>query len=70
MTFFIGIQNNGMALIIGSRIHGSQLMQNLPNHPRQYSKCQIRVGGIEKCLDEGLEPTYHFSIFTHCLDNR
>ena len=38
-------------------------MGNLPNPPRQYSKRQTRVDEIEKCLDEGLEPTYHFSIF-------
>ena len=28
-----------------------------------YSKRQNRGKEIEKCLDEGLEPTYHFSIF-------
>ena len=38
-------------------------MRNLPNPPWQYNKRQTRVEEIEKCLDEGLEPTYHFSIF-------
>ena len=32
-------------------------------HPRQYSKRQTRGVEIEKCLDENLEPTYHFSNF-------
>ena len=36
----------------------------LPNTSRQYSKRQTRGEEIEKCLDEGLEPTYYFSIFT------
>ena len=35
---------------------------NLPN-PWQYSKRQTRAQEIEKCLDEALEPIYHFSIF-------
>ena len=30
----------------------------------QYSKRQTRAQEIEKCLDEGLEPTYYFSIFS------
>ena len=47
--------------------HGSQLMHNLPNSPRQYNKHQTRVEEIEKCLDEGLEPTYCFSIFKMVL---
>ena len=34
-----------------------------PNPFWQYSKRQTRGEEIEKCLDEGLEPTYHFSIF-------
>ena len=34
-----------------------------PNPSRQYSKRQTRGEEIEKCLDEGLEPTYYFSIF-------
>ena len=38
-------------------------MHNLPNPTRQYSTCQTRGQEIEKCLDEGLEPPYHFSIF-------
>jgi len=38
-------------------------MRNLPNPPRQYSKRQTRAQEMEKFLDEGLEPTYHFSIF-------
>ena len=29
----------------------------------QYSKGQTRGEEIEKCVDEGLEPTYYFSIF-------
>ena len=28
----------------------------------QYSKRQTKAVEIEKCPDEGLEPTYHFSI--------
>ena len=40
-------------------------MQNLSNPPWQYSKRQTRDEEIEKCLDEGLEPIYHFSIFKH-----
>ena len=35
----------------------------LPNPSRPYSKRQTRGEEIEKCLDGGLEPTYHFSIF-------
>ena len=38
-------------------------MQNLLNPPQQYSKRQTRGEEIEKCLDGGLEPTDHFSIF-------
>ena len=34
-----------------------------PNPSRQYSKHQTRGEEIEKCLDEGLEPTYYLSIF-------
>ena len=37
--------------------------ESSPNPSRQYSKRQTRGEEIEKCLDEGLEPTYHFSIF-------
>ena len=35
-----------------------------PNFSRQYSKRQTRCEEIEKCLDEGLEPIYYFSIFS------
>ena len=38
----------------------------IPNPSRQYSKRQTRGEEIEKCLDEGLEPTYYFSIFNIC----
>ena len=38
-------------------------MRNLPNLPWQYSKRHTRAQETEKCLDEGLEPTYSFSIF-------
>ena len=31
--------------------------------PLQYNKHQTRADKIGKCLDEGLEPTYYFSIF-------
>ena len=34
-----------------------------PNPSRQCSKRQTRGESIEKCLDEGLEPTYYLSIF-------
>ena len=51
-----------LLVIIGLRTLGGQLMQNLPNPPRQYSKRQEREE-IEKCIDKGLEPTYYFSIF-------
>ena len=44
-------------------VSSSQLMQNLSNRPWQYSKRKTRGEEIEKCLDEGLEPTYYFSIF-------
>ena len=30
--------------------------------PWKYSKCQTRAEDIEKCLDEGLDPTYYSSI--------
>ena len=40
-----------------------------PNPSRQYSKCQTRGEAIEKCLDEGLEPTYYFSIFNSGFDS-
>ena len=36
-----------------------------PNPSQQYSKRQNRGEEIEKCLDESLEPTYYFSIFSH-----
>ena len=36
---------------------------------RSHSKRQTRGEEIEKCLDEGLEPTYYFSIFSHELKN-
>ena len=62
---FLHIQNSGLVLIIGLRIHRSQLMGNLLNLPWQYGKCQTRVQEIEICQDKGLEPTYHFSIFMH-----
>ena len=39
-------------------------MRNVPNSPQQYSKCQIRGEEIEKCLDEGFEPTYNLSTFS------
>ena len=61
ITLFIGIQNSGLALNTGWK---SQLMRNLPNPSRLYSKPQTRVEEIEKCLDQGLEPTYNFSIFS------
>ena len=61
---YICIQNSGLAPIAGQVIHGSQLMHNLPNSPQQYDKCQTKAEEIEKCLNEGLEPTYHFSIFS------
>ena len=64
MTLFIFIQNSGLAFISALRIHGSQLMWNLPNQSEQYSKCQIRAKEIKKCLDEGLEPSYHLSTFS------
>ena len=35
-----------------------------PNPSRQYSKRQTRGREIEKCLDEPLEPSYYFIIFT------
>ena len=38
-------------------------MQIFQNPPWQYSKHQTRAKEIEKCLDEGLETTYYFSIF-------
>jgi len=40
-------------------------MQNLLNSAQQYDKPQTRPKEIKKCLDEGLEPTYHFSIFNY-----
>jgi len=63
-TLFINIQNSGLTLIVG-RIHGSQVMRNLPNPPQQYSNPQNRAGEIEKYPDEGLEPTYYLIIFRH-----
>ena len=38
-------------------------MRNLSNPSQQCSKCQTRAEEIEKCLDDGLEPTNYFSIF-------
>ena len=62
MRLFIGFQNSGLTHIVGSR---TKLMQNLPNLPWQYSRCQTKGEEIEKCLEEGLGPTYHFSTFSH-----
>ena len=57
-------------------VNGSQLMRNLPESPQQYGNRQTRADEsalnlhldtfllTEKCLDESLEPTYYFSIFT------
>ena len=39
-------------------------MRNLPNPPRQDGKRQTRADGIGECLEEGLEPTYYFSVFS------
>ena len=36
---------------------------NFPNPTRQCNECQTITEEIEKCLDEGLEQTYYFSIF-------
>ena len=60
----IGIRNSGLALILGWRIDVSQLMRNFPNPSCQYSKRQTRAKEMEKCLDECLEPTHYFSIFS------
>ena len=35
-------------LIIGSRIHMSQLMRDIPNPSQHYSKCQTRGEKLEK----------------------
>ena len=40
-------------------------MRNLPNPPWRYSKLKTRAEELEKCLNEGLEPTYYFNIFRH-----
>ena len=52
IMLFTGIRNSGLVLIIGSKILGSQLMRNVLNLPRQYSKHQTKAEEIEKCLDE------------------
>ena len=57
-------QESSLALTINLRICRSHLMRNLPNLLYQYNKCQTRAQKIEKCPDESLELTYHFSIFT------
>ena len=62
-TFFTDIQNSGLAHIIGTSSHRSQLLWNLPNPSQRYSKRQTRDKEVEMCLVEGLEPTYYFSIF-------
>ena len=62
-NIFIGIQISCLVLTKGLSTHGSQMNQNFQNPPRQYSKRQTRKDEIEKCLGEGLEPTYYFSIF-------
>ena len=62
-ALFIGIQNSGLVPTVGARIHRNQVIRNLLNPSQQYSKCQTRGEEIEKCLDEGLEQTYYFSIF-------
>ena len=48
-------QNSGQALIVGLRVHKSQLIRNLLNSPQQYNKCQTRAEEIKMCLDERLE---------------
>jgi len=57
--FFIDIQNSGLAHIVGLSSQGSQLLRNLPE--------SFSAEEIGKCLDEGLEPTYYFSIFSYSL---
>ena len=52
ITLFIGIQNSGLQVIIGSSSHKSQLMCNLQNPALQYDKRQTRGEEIEKCLNE------------------
>ena len=49
-------------LIVGSKIH-EKLRKNLLNPPWKYSKHQTRAEKIQKCLDEGIEATYYFSVF-------
>ena len=39
-----------------------------PNPSWKYSKRQTTGEEIEKCIDEGLEPTHYFSIFTGDTD--
>ena len=39
------------------------MMRNIPILPRQYSKHKTRGEEKEKCLDEGLESAYYFSVF-------
>ena len=52
-------------VILNSRVP----LRLVPNPSCQYSKRQTRGEEIEKCLDEGLEPTYYFSIF-NSVDNQ
>ena len=42
-------------------------MHNLQNPPWRHNRRQTRVGEIDKCLVEGLEPIYYFSSFDKAL---
>ena len=47
---------------IGWSIHETQL-RNLPNPTWEYTRGQTIAEEEEKCVDEGLEPTYYLTIF-------
>ena len=49
--------------IIGSRFHSSRQLRNLAESSLPYDTRHIRADEIGKCLDEGLEQTYFFSIY-------
>ena len=63
-NIFIDIQNSGLAHFIGSRTD-ADVRSSKVFHSWHYSKRQTRDHEVGRCLDEGLEPTYHFSILKH-----
>ena len=59
ITLIIAIQNSGLVLILGLKIHRSQLMPNFQNSPWQYSKNRPKLMKMPR-LRFGAN-TYYFS---------